>query len=141
MSATQLMEALLAFPADKLDKAMIKYVCETFIKGTPIPEPKVKKPRKPADPSKPKRVLNDTLVAYNACWRAKKATGMSFDDFKAFWKTLGKPERLEWVPKVEVEVKPEVKDDVKEEEEVDEVVDDDINAAIDDIASGIIDEE
>jgi hypothetical protein len=138
MSAAQLMKALLDFPADKLDKQMIKYVCETFINNAPAAEPKAKKPRKPADPNKPKRTLNSALAARNACWASKKAEGMNYKDFCALWKTFTQTQKDEW--KAKIEAKAEVKAEVKEEE-VDEVVDDDINAAIDDIASSVIDEE
>ncbi len=137
MSAAQLMKALLDFPADKLDKQMIKYVCETFINNAPAAEPKAKKPRKPADPNKPKRTLNSALAARNACWASKKAEGMNYKDFCALWKTFSQTEKDEWKVKVE----PANPVNPKPDDDVDEVIDDDINAAIDDIASSVIDEE
>jgi hypothetical protein len=137
MSAAQLMKALLDFPADKLDKQMIKYVCETFINNAPAAEPKAKKLRKPADPNKPKRTLNDALKARNACWASKKTEGMNYKDFCALWKTFTQTEKDEW--KSKIDAKAEVK--AEHDDDVDEVIDDDINAAIDDIASSVIDEE
>jgi hypothetical protein len=140
MSAAQLMKALLDYPADKLDKSVVKYICETFINNAPATASKAKKPRKPADPTKPKRTLNSALAARNACWASNKADGMSYKDFCALWKTFTQAQKDEW--KAKIEAKADIKAEVKEEEEeVDEVVNDELDAAIDDIASSVIDEE
>ena len=110
MSAQQLLNALLAFPGDKLDKNIIQYVYDNMSSGSltvsSSSEDKPKKTRKTKSKDdkkdddkteKPKRKLSEALktanVARNAFYKVKKEEGMSYKDFNALWKSMTSDEK------------------------------------------------